>query len=87
MKKSHFAFPRALARTVLFVAALLVSAPAAHASMFATGGTEILLDDGYTLRYTYGWPSVLDAPENEGDLPTGVWGDVKGASTTYFFVQ
>ena len=35
--------------------------------------------DGYTLRFTYGWddetnlPLALDAPENEGDLPTGVW--------------
>ena len=31
---------------------------------------------GYTLSYTYGWPSVLAVPENEGDLPTGVWADV-----------
>ena len=25
-----------------------------------------------TLSWTYGWPSTLDAPENEGDAPTGV---------------
>ena len=34
---------------------------------------------GYKLRFTYGWddgtnlPLDLAAPENEGDLPTGVW--------------
>ena len=40
---------------------------------------ELVPGDGYTLRYTYGWddeanlPLDLDAPENEGDLPTGIW--------------
>ncbi|MBQ3811372.1 MAG: hypothetical protein II839_11190, partial [Kiritimatiellae bacterium] len=35
--------------------------------------------NGYKLRFTYGWDDVanlpldLDAPENEGDLPTGIW--------------
>jgi len=29
-----------------------------------------------TLFYTYGWPSVLDEPENDGDLPTGVKAEV-----------
>ena len=30
------------------------------------------LPEGATLSWTYGWPSTLDAPENEGDAPTGV---------------
>ena len=48
---------------------------------------ELVQGSGYTLRYTYGWPSVLDAPENEGDLPTGVWADIPANSATYFMVQ
>ena len=30
------------------------------------------LPEAATLSWTYGWPSTLDAPENEGDAPTGV---------------
>ena len=41
-----------------------------------TDSVELVQGRGYTLSYTYGWPSVLAAPENEGDLPTGVWADV-----------
>ena len=41
-----------------------------------TDSVELVQGRGYTLSYTYGWPSVLNAPENEGDLPTGVWADV-----------
>ena len=28
--------------------------------------------EGVALAWTYGWPSTLDAPESEGDAPTGV---------------
>ncbi|MBR1921849.1 MAG: hypothetical protein IJ829_07620, partial [Kiritimatiellae bacterium] len=38
-------------------------------------------------RYTYGWPSTLAAPENEGDLPTGLWADTKPASGLVFFLR
>lgn len=31
-----------------------------------------------TLSWTYGWPSTLDAPENEGDAPTGVKATIVG---------
>ena len=52
-----------------------------------TDSVELVQGDGYALRYTYGWPSELSAPENEGDLPTGVWADVQGAVATLFIVQ
>ena len=41
-----------------------------------TDHVELVQGDGYTLSWTYGWPSTLSAPENAGDLPTGVWADV-----------
>ncbi len=51
-----------------------------------TSSVELAPGRGSTLRYTYGWPSVLDAPENAGDLPTGVWADVAaGAGTLLLF--
>ena len=30
------------------------------------------LPQNATLSWTYGWPSTLTEPENEGDAPTGV---------------
>ena len=42
---------------------------------------------GYTLSYTYGWPSVLNAPENAGDLPTGVWADVPSQAGTLIVIK
>ena len=30
------------------------------------------LTENATLSWTYGWPSTLAEPENEGDAPTGV---------------
>ncbi len=52
-----------------------------------TDNVELVQGRGYTLRYTYGWPSVLDAPENEGDLPTGVWADVPAQAGTLILVK
>ena len=49
--------------------------------------------DGYTLRYTYGWdaeanlPLGLAEPENEGDLPTGVWADVPAQAGTLILIK
>ena len=49
--------------------------------------------DGYTLRFTYGWdgeanlPLDLAAPENEGDLPTGVWADVPAQAGTMILIK
>ena len=49
--------------------------------------------DGYTLRFTYGWddetnlPLALDAPENEGDLPTGVWFEAPSKGGTVVIVR
>ena len=41
------------------------------------------LPENATLSWTYGWPSTLAEPENEGDAPTGVKvtivGRVKGS--------
>ncbi len=51
-----------------------------------TESVELVQGRGYALRYTYGWPSVLAAPENEGDLPTGVWGDVDALAGTLLLV-
>ena len=42
---------------------------------------------GCTMRYTYGWPSVLDAPENAGDLPTGIWADVAAGAGTLLIIK
>ena len=52
-----------------------------------TTSVELVPGRGYTLRYTYGWPSVLDAPENAGDLPTGVWADVNALACTMILVK
>ena len=52
-----------------------------------TDSVELVPGTGYTIRYTYGWPSVLDAPENEGDLPTGVWADVSATACTLLLVK
>ena len=48
---------------------------------------------GYTLHFTYGWddetnlPLDLRNPENEGDLPTGVWADVPATACTMILVK
>ena len=42
---------------------------------------------GCAMRYTYGWPSVLDAPENAGDLPTGIWADVAAGAGTLLIIK
>ena len=34
--------------------------------------------EGVTLAWTYGWPSTLTEPENEGDAPTGVKATLQG---------
>ena len=52
-----------------------------------TTSVELVPGTGYTLRYTYGWPSVLDAPANAGDLPTGVWADVPAQAGTLILVR
>jgi hypothetical protein len=52
-----------------------------------TDHVELVPGNGYTLRYTYGWPSVLDAPENAGDLPTGVWADVAAGAGTLLILK
>ena len=48
---------------------------------------ELVQGEGYALRYTYGWPSDLDEPENEGDLPTGVWADVPAQAGTLILIK
>ena len=48
---------------------------------------ELVQGDGYTLSYTYGWPSVLAEPENEGDPPTGVWADVSAQASTMLLIK
>ena len=52
-----------------------------------TDHVELVQGKGYTLHYTYGWPSTLSAPENEGDLPTGVWADVPATACTMILVK
>ena len=52
-----------------------------------TTNVELVAGSGYTLSYTYGWPSVLDAPENAGDLPTGVWADVPSQAGTLSVIK
>ncbi len=36
------------------------------------------LPQNATLSWTYGWPSTLAEPENEGDAPTGVKATIVG---------
>ncbi len=52
-----------------------------------TDSVELVQGQGYTLSYTYGWPSVLSAPENEGDLPTGVWVNASAQAGTMILVK
>ena len=52
-----------------------------------TGSVELVQGTDCTLRYTYGWPSVLDAPENAGDLPTGVWADIDSRADLLLLVK
>ena len=52
-----------------------------------TTHVELVPGRRYTLRYTYGWPSTLSAPENAGDLPTGVWADVPAQSGLLLMVK
>ena len=40
-----------------------------------------------TLFYSYGWPSVLAEPENEGDLPTGIFGYVPAQAGTVLMLR
>ena len=69
-------------RLVVDMASMRRAAKSAHGHLLLwrsgidTSSVELVQGDGYTLSYTYGWPSVLDAPENAGDLPTGVWADI-----------
>ncbi len=62
-----------------------------HVVLWKTGidtdSVELVQGKGYTLSYTYGWPSVLAVPENEGDLPTGVWADVPAQAGTLILVK
>ena len=52
-----------------------------------TDHVALVPGEGYTLRYTYGWPSVLTEPENAGDLPTGVWADVPAQAGTLILIE
>ncbi len=52
-----------------------------------TNRVELVPGKGYTLRYTYGWPSTLSEPATAGDLPTGVWGDVPGYAATLLLLK
>ena len=52
-----------------------------------TTNVELVAGSGYALSYTYGWPSVLNAPENAGDLPTGVWADVPSQAGTLIVIK
>ena len=52
-----------------------------------TEHVELVQGDGYTLSWTYGWPSVLAEPENAGDLPTGVWADVPAQAGTMILIK
>ena len=40
-----------------------------------------------TLFYSYGWPSVLDEPENVDDLPTGIRAKVPGTGAFRLFLR
>ena len=52
-----------------------------------TTRVELVPGHAYTLRYTYGWPSDLFEPENEGDLPTGVFGYVPAQAGTVLMLR
>ena len=52
-----------------------------------TDHVELVPGDGYTLSYTYGWPSTLSAPAHAGDLPTGVWADVPAQAGTMLLIK
>ena len=52
-----------------------------------TEHVELVPGRGYALSWTYGWPSVLSEPENEGDLPTGVRAGVPGSAATVVVVR
>jgi hypothetical protein len=52
-----------------------------------TGSVELVPGTDCTLRYTYGWPSVLNAPENAGDLPTGIWADIDARADLLLLVK
>ena len=52
-----------------------------------TTHVELVPGAGYTLSYTYGWPSTLSEPANAGDLPTGVWADVPAQAGTLILVK
>jgi hypothetical protein len=52
-----------------------------------TDHVELVQGKGYTLSWTYGWPSVLSAPAKAGDLPTGVWADVPATACTIILVK
>jgi hypothetical protein len=40
-----------------------------------------------TLFYSYGWPSVLEEPENPGDAPTGIRATLRGFAGTVLIVK
>ena len=56
-------------------------------------GVELVPGDGYELRFAYGWdaesnlPAGLDEPENEGDLPTGVFCSAPARTGTLIVVR
>jgi hypothetical protein len=63
------------------------------AAAAATAPRAAAAGSGYTLRFTYGWddetnlPLDLSAPENEGDLPTGVWLVAPATANTLLLVR
>jgi hypothetical protein len=52
-----------------------------------TTHVELVPGKGYTLSWTYGWPSTNSVPATAGDLPTGVWADVPAQAGTLILVK
>ena len=80
-------------RIVVDTASMRRAAKSAHGHLLLwrsgidTSSVELVPGKGCTMRYTYGWPSVLDAPENAGDPPTGVWADVSAGAGLLMRIQ
>ena len=51
-----------------------------------TDNVELVQGDDYTLHYTYGWPSTATEPTAEGELPTGIWGNVPCKAATVILI-
>lgn len=51
-----------------------------------TDNVELVQGEGYSLHYTYGWPSTALEPTVEGELPTGIWGNVPCEASTIIII-